>query len=184
MGDVKKFFNDHEKTLTGIVSVLSIIAFGATIWTLWLTMDQMELNIAQMKRTEDSTRANLIYQIDRDNQELMSRLLEEGKLYRFIFQSSNNQQLASEEIDKANAHIQNFVNFFAAIYQQKKYGLIDADVWGPYAVSFCGFLRLPPVAKWWSSTGADGAYYGTFLDFTNKLAKPDFDCLKAGEVRP
>lgn len=156
LASIEAYLKAHETLVSAGSDIASVVALILTAIALGFTGWQVHGNNRQVK-------ARSIYDIQKDAREVASRFFQDPEIAK---------NLLSKEIstmDLLFAQVGQFFNFYAAVYQQKRLGVIDDRLWKPFATEIEFFLQLPKTQEFWNAKRESEEYDPAFVEIVNEI---------------
>lgn len=151
MGRVRRFFEDNEKVLAGSASIATLAALVFAGW--------------QLKQTNDSLEASTVYELQKDGRELLKALREKEAVYNFIFLATKDAKPDPKHAADIDFALTQLVQYFSAVINQRRNGVISDSYWQPFNREMCALLRRPAVSSFWENRVQAGSYSDEFKEW-------------------
>lgn len=133
-GPVTSWFTENKDTISGIAGMATTIGLLATSIALVVAT-------TQLRRQRQLSKAQAIYEIQRDARDASWRLASDDVLY---------QSVSGKPADKAGVAIGTSINFYAAAFQMWQHGVMEKELWNLLARELVGMLELQKPKQRWS----------------------------------
>ncbi len=120
--------------------VIGGIAGLATAVGLIATATAITLAAVQIRQQRELSRAQAAYEVQRDAREFAWQLLADATLATAVFGS---------EPDKGRAAVATVINFYSAVFQMRKHGVLGDPIWTLFAAELTGMLQREQARQIW-----------------------------------
>ena len=105
----------------------------------------------QIRSADETEKAKLIYQIQKDGRELFAELSKNSAFLDCVILDSD---CKPDEISKIKASIVRAMQFYTSVYNQKELGKLLPNYWSIWKVELCDFVSRPAVVEFWKKSAS------------------------------
>ena len=136
MAGLKQFFEDHEKVLSGIASIATVLA--------------LVFAGIQLRQANKTLEASTVYQLQRDGRGLLKTLFRENRpVYNFIYTSNKGDKPDPKIATDIHLAITELIQYFSAVMNQRRNGVISDSYWQSFDREMCEAIHRPAVTEFW-----------------------------------
>lgn len=163
--NVLNFLKTHEKAIGSVAAVASTIGIIFAAIGLYGTKEQ----IADARKALEAT---TVYTMQKDARELQAELVHMPKVLEYITKAKPGENQPPEVVAEAEFKIRQLVQFYSAVFNQRRNGVITEKYWDTFANEMCVFIRYPAVTEFWKKRVIPGTYGDEFKRFGNQCLEP------------
>lgn len=152
------YLREYEKEIGAAAAIASTIGiFLAAIGLLGTK--------AQIEDSRRAVEATTVYNMQKDAREVLKELNQTPQVRDYIIGASNN---LGDPPAQAESKITEIIQFYSAVYNQYRDGIITEKYWTTFENEICGFVQFPAVAKFWKEKVVPGKYGDGFKKLGSK----------------
>jgi len=155
---VLEFLGKYEKEIGAVAAVAGTIGIFIAAIGLFATK-------AQIEDSRKALEATTVFNIQKDARELLRDLHQTPGVYEYIAGNILPDNAASDVATKAESRMIELVQFYSAVFNQHRDGVITEKYWCTFANEICGFISSPVVSKFWNEKVLPGRYSDEFKRF-------------------
>lgn len=121
---------------------------------------------AQIEDSRKALEATTVYNIQKDAREMLKDLHQTPpEVSAYIAAEKLPENPAPDLVTKAEFKITEVIQFYSAVFNQHRDGVVTGKYWDTFAKEICKFVRLPVVSKFWQERVVHGTYGDEFRRF-------------------